>query len=113
MYKELKMLALDSKNIEVSDTKIKIPERIIKNGRLITEGSSESEIMQVEDLAALETLTEDNIINELQTKLQKGIFTSFIGDILLILNANTTDDIYNEMVFIYFVYVIVLQVKLT
>lgn len=54
--------------------------------------------MQVEDLAALEKLTEDSILAELQTKLAKGSFMSFIGDVLLVLNPNTTDDIYNETV---------------
>ncbi|GBP33660.1 Neither inactivation nor afterpotential protein C [Eumeta japonica] len=57
---------------------------------------SQPETMQVEDLAALENLTEDKILNELQTKLSKGYFTSFIGDILLILNPNTDDDVYDD-----------------
>lgn len=65
---------------------------------MTTEGVHEPETMQVEDLAALEILTEDNILAELQTKLAKGSFTSFVGDILLILNPNTNDDIYNEEV---------------
>lgn len=87
------MLAFELKDKEIPS---KAPERIIKNGLLTTEGDTESETMQVEDLAALEVLTEDNILAELQTKLAKGSFTSFIGDILLILNPNTNDDIYNE-----------------
>ncbi|XP_026756966.2 neither inactivation nor afterpotential protein C [Galleria mellonella] len=90
---ELKFLAMDLKQ---TDAPIKIRERIIKNGVLITEGSHNPEIMQVEDLAALEVLTEDNILAELQTKLVKGSFTSFVGDILLILNPNIKNDIYNE-----------------
>ena len=76
----------------------KIPERMIKDGLLTVQGVSEPETMQVEDLAALEKLTEDNILTELQTKLAKGAFTSFIGDVLLILNPNSDDDIYNETV---------------
>ncbi|XP_059059333.1 neither inactivation nor afterpotential protein C [Achroia grisella] len=90
---ELKFLAKDLKEIEAPNKPL---ERIIKNGVLITEGSQNPEIMQVEDLAALENLTEDNLLVELQTKLAKGFFTSFVGDILLILNPNTCDDIYNE-----------------
>lgn len=54
--------------------------------------------MQVEDLAALETLTEENILKELQIKFMKGSFMSFVGEILLILNPNTNYDIYNENV---------------
>ncbi|XP_063838956.1 neither inactivation nor afterpotential protein C [Ostrinia nubilalis] len=90
---ELKKLALDLKSTEGLPKK---PERIIKNSLLTTEGVTEPETMQVEDLAALEHLTEENILAELQTKLAKGSFTSFVGDILLILNPNTNDNIYNE-----------------
>ncbi|KAL0848932.1 hypothetical protein ABMA28_013327 [Loxostege sticticalis] len=90
---ELKKLTNDLKSKECPAKK---PERIIKNSLLTTEGVHEPETMQVEDLAALEILTEDNILAELQTKLAKGSFTSFVGDILLILNPNTNDDIYNE-----------------
>lgn len=90
------MLALNLKDQELSEEKA--PERIIKNGLLITQGTPDPESMQVEDLAALETLTEESILNELQTKLNKGSFTSFVGDILLILNPNTKDDIYDESV---------------
>ncbi|PZC83270.1 hypothetical protein B5X24_HaOG208034 [Helicoverpa armigera] len=90
---ELKVLAADMKNKVLED---KVPERMIKDGLLTIQGVSDPETMQVEDLAALEKLTEDNILAELQTKLVKGSFTSFIGDVLLILNPNVTDDIYNE-----------------
>ncbi|XP_034827357.1 neither inactivation nor afterpotential protein C isoform X2 [Maniola hyperantus] len=90
---ELKMLANDLIEKEVP---FRFPERIIKNGLLINEGGKEPEVMQVEDLAALERLTEDNLIRELELKYQKGHFMSFIGDVLLILNPNTHEDIYNE-----------------
>ncbi|XP_013133964.1 PREDICTED: neither inactivation nor afterpotential protein C isoform X1 [Papilio polytes] len=90
---ELKMLAVDLNNTPAPE---KMPERIIKNGLLRTEGVHEAETMQVEDLAALDILTEDNLISELYTKLAKGSFTSFIGDILLILNPNMHADIYGE-----------------
>ncbi|KPJ11874.1 Neither inactivation nor afterpotential protein C [Papilio machaon] len=90
---ELKMLAVDLNNTPAPE---KIPERIIKNGLLTTEGVHEPETMQVEDLAALDILTEDNLMSELYTKLAKGSFTSFIGDVLLILNPNMHADIYNE-----------------
>lgn len=83
------------KDIEAPE---KPKERIIKNGLLTTDGVFEAETMQVEDLAALEELTEDKILTELQTKLAKGSFTSFVGDVLLILNPNTDDEIYNESV---------------
>lgn len=89
------MLAAD---LTEKETPFKSTDRIIKNGLLITEGSREPETMQVEDLAALDCLTEDNLLCELQIKYQKGIFMSFIGDVLLILNPNTNEDLYNEEV---------------
>ncbi|XP_022116474.2 neither inactivation nor afterpotential protein C isoform X2 [Pieris rapae] len=90
---EIKMLAND---LQEKETPPRKPERIIKDGLLITQGRHEPETMQVEDLAALECLTEENILSEIHTKLEKGSFMSFIGDILLILNPNSSDDIYNE-----------------
>ncbi|XP_072936347.1 neither inactivation nor afterpotential protein C-like [Epargyreus clarus] len=89
---ELKKLAMDVKDKVTPEKPL---ERIIKNGLLINEGGK-PEIMQVEDLAALEHLSEKYLLVELQRKLKKGSFTSFIGDILLILNPNTNDNIYNE-----------------
>ncbi|XP_046961728.1 neither inactivation nor afterpotential protein C isoform X1 [Vanessa cardui] len=90
---ELKMLAAD---LVEKEAPYKPTDRIIKNGLLTTEGKKDPETMQVEDLAALEHLSEDNIICELQIKYQKGSFMSFIGDVLLILNPNTHEDIYTE-----------------
>lgn len=92
---ELKMLALDLSQKEVP---YRIKEKIIKNGLLINEGKQDPETMQVEDLAALDFLSEDNILCELQIKYQKGSFTSFVGDVLLILNPNSHQDIYNDEV---------------
>ena len=50
----------------------------------------------MEDLAALEVLTEDAILDELHERLRQGYFHSFIGDILLILNPNEKQDIYGS-----------------
>lgn len=50
----------------------------------------------MEDLAALETLTEDAILDELHERLRQGYYHSFIGDILLILNPNEKQDIYGS-----------------
>lgn len=54
------------------------------------------EPMFMEDLAALETLTEDTILDELHERLRQGYYHSFIGDILLILNPNEQQDIYGS-----------------
>jgi myosin III len=77
---------------------VRRPERLIKDGMLQSETNPEPEVMHVEDLAALEKLTEDTILNELTMKMEKGSFQSFIGDVLLTLNPNCENDIYNAAV---------------
>jgi len=51
--------------------------------------------MLTEDLAALDILTEDVILDELRDRLRRGEYHTFIGDILLILNPNEEHDIYD------------------
>jgi len=51
--------------------------------------------MLTEDLAALDILTEDAILDELRDRLRRGEYHTFIGDILLILNPNEEHDIYD------------------
>lgn len=74
------------------------PERLIRNGLLQTETNPDPEPMYVEDLAALDVLTEDNILEELHIKMSKESYQTFIGDILLILNPNCDTQNYNENV---------------
>jgi len=58
--------------------------------------------MITEDLAALDVLTEDVILNELYERLQRGEYHTFVGDVLLILNPNEEHDIYDTQVsFVY------------
>lgn len=57
-------------------------------GRYLKKFNTEREKMVVEDLAALDKLTEDKIIDELKRRLLKGNSYSFIGDVLLSLNSN-------------------------
>lgn len=76
----------------------RMPERLIKDGMLQTETSPEPEAMHVEDLAALEALSEDSILDELQVKMSRGSFQSFVGDILLVLNPSKNMDIYDDAV---------------
>lgn len=54
--------------------------------------------MLTEDLSALDNLTEDNILNELHERLRLGFFHTFVGDILLILNPNEEQSIYEANV---------------
>lgn len=95
LTQELKMLANE---VSEAGRQNRMPERLIKDGMLQTETSPEPEAMHVEDLAALEVLTEDSILEELQVKMSRGSFQSFVGDILLVLNPSTEMDIYNDTV---------------
>lgn len=54
--------------------------------------------MLTEDLAALDILTEDVILDELHGRLQRSDYHTFIGDVLLILNPNEEHDIYGAYV---------------
>lgn len=51
-----------------------------------------------EDLAGLDTLTEDVVLDELRERLQRGKYHTFVGDVLLILNPNEQHDIYSVQV---------------
>lgn len=57
--------------------------------------TGELESMHVEDLAALDVITEDTIVAELQARLAAGMPYTFIGDVLLYLNPYTDLNIYS------------------
>ncbi|GAB0088953.1 Neither inactivation nor afterpotential protein C [Sergentomyia squamirostris] len=44
--------------------------------------------MYVEDLAAMERITEESILNEINCRLMEGYSYTFVGDVLLSLNSN-------------------------
>lgn len=54
--------------------------------------------MLTEDLAALDVLSEDEILDQLRERLQRGDYHTFVGDVLLILNPNEEHDIYGAYV---------------
>lgn len=56
------------------------------------------EKMYVEDLAALEPLSDDGLLNEIKNRLKTGGTYSFIGDVLLSMNPNKTHPIYDRKV---------------
>lgn len=63
------------------------PEVSIVEGH-IKKFNAEREKMIVEDLAALDKISEDKIINEIRERLTNGVSYTFIGDVLLSLNSN-------------------------
>ncbi|XP_051158327.1 neither inactivation nor afterpotential protein C isoform X3 [Leptopilina boulardi] len=72
------------------------PEVIVYEGFLKTHQTEPLEPMLTEDLSALDNLTEDSILNELHERLKLGFFHTFVGDILLILNPNEEQNIYES-----------------
>lgn len=46
------------------------------------------EQMIVEDLAALDKISEERILDELQFRMEKGDSYTYVGDVLLSLNSN-------------------------
>ncbi|XP_034173058.2 STKc_myosinIII_N_like and MYSc_Myo21 domain-containing protein ninaC isoform X1 [Osmia lignaria lignaria] len=93
MTKEIKILMMD---VGTKGRQERRPEVIVRKGFLKTHQTDPLEPMFMEDLAALETLTEDAILDELHERLRQGYYHSFIGDILLILNPNEKQDIYGS-----------------
>ncbi|CAH0394342.1 unnamed protein product [Bemisia tabaci] len=67
----------------------------IRKGLLKVAETGELESMHVEDLAALDVITEDTIVAELQARLAAGMPYTFIGDVLLYLNPYTDLNIYS------------------
>lgn len=54
--------------------------------------------MHVEDLAALETISEDLIVQELEERHNSNNHYTFVGDVLLFINPNTHLNLYGTKV---------------
>lgn len=75
-------------------------EAIICNGLLRTH-DNKIEKLYVEDLAALEKLSDDTIFEEVKNRLKIGSTYTYIGDVLLSLNPNKEFPIYDRKVMRY------------
>ncbi|XP_039280465.1 neither inactivation nor afterpotential protein C isoform X3 [Nilaparvata lugens] len=70
------------------------PERQIRKG-LLQDRGEEPKILRVEDLAALDGITEDSILVELEERSKTGKDYTFVGDVLMYLNPNEERNIYD------------------
>lgn len=95
LTQELKKIIDD---LGISAKSSRSPEPTIRSNLLKTSQNTDPERMFLEDLAAMENLSEDLIIFELQERMALGQFHTFIGDILLIINPNENQDIYGDNV---------------
>lgn len=72
-------------------------ESIVCKGYIQTH-DNKMEKMFVEDLAAIEPLSDDTLLDEIRNRLKIGATYSFIGDILLSMNPNRRPPIYDRKV---------------
>lgn len=70
---------------------VKKPEIAVFKG-FMQQNNEKPEKMNVEDLAALEKLTEETVIDELQHRMEKGNSYTFVGDVLISLNSNSLQE---------------------
>lgn len=54
--------------------------------------------MHLEDLAALKEVSEDTVLGELQNRHLDGLSYTFVGDVLLYVNPNQNEPIYEKKV---------------
>lgn len=92
LSQEIKTLMMD---VSEKGREQRKAELIVRNGFLKTRKDESAEQMLTEDLAALEILTEDVILDELCERLKRGEYHTFVGDVLLILNPNEERVIYD------------------
>lgn len=76
----------------------RVPEITTKHGKLKIDRRSEPMDMLPDDMASLENLTEEVVINHLFRRFQEGQIYTYIGDILVAVNPFQILDIYAEKV---------------
>jgi len=54
--------------------------------------------MHLEDLAALKEVSEDTVLDELQNRHLDGLSYTFVGDVLLYMNPNRDEPLYEKKV---------------
>ncbi|KAI4486879.1 hypothetical protein M0802_012249 [Mischocyttarus mexicanus] len=70
------------------------PEVTTKHGKLKTDRKTRPEKMYMDDLAALDMLSEDAIVEQLQHRYEQGQIYTYIGDILVAVNPFTNLGLY-------------------
>lgn len=73
------------------------PEVTTKHGKLRSDRKSRPQKMYVDDLAALDQLTEDVIVDQLKSRYEKNQIYTYIGDILVAVNPFTCLGLYTDL----------------
>ena len=56
--------------------------------------------MLPDNLAAMDQINDENVVNILGLRFKKGDFQTYAGDVLLIINPNKDSDMYSDKVII-------------
>lgn len=93
LSQELKKLQTDIESINFPSQN----ESIVFKGFIKTQ-DNKMEKMYVEDLAALEPLSDDDLLEELKNRLKIGEPYTFVGDVLVSMNPNKQYPVYDRKV---------------
>lgn len=93
LQQDLKTLTTDLRGVGKPFRK---PEVVVRGGCLRAEQGTAPEPMFTEDLAGLDVISEDIILDQLHQRLKRGLCHTFIGDVLLFLNPNEQQNIYGQ-----------------
>lgn len=74
------------------------PEVTTKHGKLKTNRKAQPEQMYMDDLAALDLLSEDAIVDQLRNRYERSQIYTYIGDILLAMNPFANLGLYTKAV---------------
>lgn len=91
----MKTLALEYNELGKAERK---EESVLLNANTLKALDKSTQHLLVEDLAALDTLTDNSVLEELKQRFRNKDFQTFIGDILLPINPYEDCAIYGEEV---------------
>lgn len=94
----MKTLALQYSELGKAERK---EESVLLNANTLKALDKSAQHLLVEDLAALDTLTDHSVLEELKQRFENKEFQTFIGDILLTINPYVNCPIYGEDVSCY------------
>lgn len=77
---------------------IRQPEVTTKHGKLKSDRKSRPQQMYMDDLAALDNLSEDTIVQQLEKRFDQRQIYTYIGDILVAVNPFADLGLYTEKV---------------
>nr|XP_037866986.1 myosin-IIIb isoform X3 [Bombyx mori] len=94
-----KELQAEIKRQRAEGRSCRAPDATTKRGKLKSHRKAKPEKMYTDDLATLEVLSEDSIVEQLQNRYNQNQIYTYIGDILVAVNPFTDIGIYNSKVY--------------